>query len=153
MSFDNSSNFFKEEWHFEKIVQFRNHNDKLERHRYLCERSEWLCKVFPGTWRITSNSNRQTNFSGDVTKFKIHGCTYKKLFIIFFVSQFWFDIVFTFVLLSVFYVWKFLFLFQLGNPVGKVVTGKIYHVTGSDLYIDFNWKFHCVCRKPLKNSE
>ena len=38
---------------------------------------------------------------------------------------------------------------RIGNPVGKVVVGKIYHVVGDDLYIDFGHKFGCVCSKPL----
>ena len=37
---------------------------------------------------------------------------------------------------------------RIGNPVGKVVIGKIYHVVGDDLYIDFGHKFGCVCTKP-----
>ena len=37
---------------------------------------------------------------------------------------------------------------RIGNPVGKVVIGKIYHVVGDDLYIDFGHKFCCVCTKP-----
>ena len=37
---------------------------------------------------------------------------------------------------------------RIGNPVGKVVVGKIYHVVGDDLYIDFGHKFCCVCTKP-----
>ena len=37
---------------------------------------------------------------------------------------------------------------RIGNPVGKVVIGKIYHVVGEDLYIDFGHKFGCVCTKP-----
>ena len=37
---------------------------------------------------------------------------------------------------------------RIGNPIGKVVVGKIYHVVGDDLYIDFGHKFCCVCTKP-----
>ncbi|KAI9558458.1 hypothetical protein GHT06_015245 [Daphnia sinensis] len=41
---------------------------------------------------------------------------------------------------------------QLGDPQGKVIEGKIVRVVGNDLYIDFGWKFECVCPKPLKNE-
>jgi len=37
---------------------------------------------------------------------------------------------------------------SLGDPIGKVVVGRIYHVVEEDLYIDFGHKFGCVCRLP-----
>merc|ERR1719336_3126632 len=37
---------------------------------------------------------------------------------------------------------------SIGNPVGKIVVVKIYHVVQDDLYIDFGHKFGCVCKKP-----
>lgn len=43
--------------------------------------------------------------------------------------------------------------FQLGDPLNKIVVGKIVHIVGDDLYIDFGWKFNCVCFRPQKNGE
>lgn len=42
---------------------------------------------------------------------------------------------------------------QMGDPLDKIVMGKIYHIVEDDLYIDFGWKFHCVCTRPQKNAE
>lgn len=44
-------------------------------------------------------------------------------------------------------------LIDLGDPENKIVVGKIFHIIDDDLYIDFGWKFHCVCPRPKKNAE
>ncbi|KOC70795.1 28S ribosomal protein S28, mitochondrial [Habropoda laboriosa] len=41
---------------------------------------------------------------------------------------------------------------DLGDPQGKQVVGTIYQIIGNDLYIDFGWKFHCVCIRPKQDS-
>ena len=32
----------------------------------------------------------------------------------------------------------------LGDPVGQVLVGRVYHSVGDDLYVDFGHKFGCV---------
>eukprot|EP00088_Acartia_fossae_P019099 TRINITY_DN21099_c0_g1_i2.p1 TRINITY_DN21099_c0_g1~~TRINITY_DN21099_c0_g1_i2.p1 ORF type:complete len:163 (+),score=22.49 TRINITY_DN21099_c0_g1_i2:45-533(+) len=42
---------------------------------------------------------------------------------------------------------------QMGDPVGRVVVGKIYHVVDNDIYIDFGHKLPCVCQRPRGSRE
>ena len=41
---------------------------------------------------------------------------------------------------------------QLGDPEGKLIPGRIFHVVDNDLYVDFGWKFHCVVQRPVRNG-
>ncbi|XP_014227544.1 28S ribosomal protein S28, mitochondrial [Trichogramma pretiosum] len=43
-------------------------------------------------------------------------------------------------------------LIHLGDPENMIVVGQIFEVVNNDLYIDFGWKFHCICSKPVKNN-
>ena len=43
-------------------------------------------------------------------------------------------------------------LIGIGDPNGRIISGKIIEVVDEDLYIDFGGKFHCVCKKPKSRS-
>ena len=42
---------------------------------------------------------------------------------------------------------------DMGNPVGKIVDGKIIANVGDKLYIDFGGKFHGVVEKPTEKAD
>lgn len=39
-----------------------------------------------------------------------------------------------------------------GDFRGAIVTGKVFHITNQELYVDMGLKFHAVVKKPQKDS-